>query len=62
MAHAAGPDADGRGYPDVGQANPELIRIGIKHFLEGFRLIGMAVTESPEAHLFRQKHGIAHHT
>ncbi|HVK64974.1 MAG TPA: DUF362 domain-containing protein [Polyangium sp.] len=42
------PDAEGRGYPDVGEVSPELIRIGLKHFLEGFRLIGMAVAESPE--------------
>ncbi|MDC3952427.1 DUF362 domain-containing protein [Polyangium jinanense] len=42
------PDAEGRGYPDVGEVSPELIRIGIKHFLEAFRLIGMAVAESPE--------------
>jgi uncharacterized protein (DUF362 family) len=40
--------ADERGYPDVGGASPELVRIGVKHFLEGFRLIGMAVAESPE--------------
>jgi uncharacterized protein (DUF362 family) len=42
------PDADGRGYPDVGEANAELVRIGVKHFLEGARLVGMAVAESPE--------------
>ena len=42
------PDAEGRGYPDVGEANAELIRIGVKHFLEGARLVGMAVAESPE--------------
>ncbi|MDI1428019.1 DUF362 domain-containing protein [Polyangium sorediatum] len=42
------PDAEGRGYPDVGEVSPELIRIGLKHFLEAFRLIGMAVAESPE--------------
>jgi hypothetical protein len=39
---------DERGYPDVGQANPELVRMGVKHFLEGARLVGMAVAESPE--------------
>ena len=37
-----------RGFPDVGEANPELIQIGAKHFAEGMRLIGMAVAESPE--------------
>jgi uncharacterized protein (DUF362 family) len=41
-------DAEGRGYPDVGSANAELVRIGLKHFIEGTRLIGMAVMESPE--------------
>ena len=40
--------ADERGYPDVGEASPELIRIGMKHFMEGLRLVGMAVAESPE--------------
>ncbi len=39
---------DARGFPDVGSANPELITLGAKHFAEGMRLIGMAVTESPE--------------
>jgi uncharacterized protein (DUF362 family) len=41
-------DPEGRGFPDVGNVSPELIRIGLKHFIEGFRLIGMAVAESPE--------------
>jgi hypothetical protein len=41
-------DAAGRGYPDVGDAHPEIVRTGIKHFVEGFRLVGMAVKESPE--------------
>src|SRR5205823_4498512 len=39
---------DERGFPDVGKANVELIKMGVKHFLESARLIGMAVTESPE--------------
>jgi uncharacterized protein (DUF362 family) len=38
----------GRGYPDVGAAEPELVRAGIGQFLEGMRLVGMAVVESPE--------------
>jgi hypothetical protein len=42
------PDAEGRGYPDVGEASPELVRSGMQHFLEGLRLVGMAVAESPE--------------
>lgn len=41
-------DAEGKGFPDVGAVSPELVRIGLKHFIEGFRLIGMAVAESPE--------------
>ncbi|MBV9948238.1 MAG: hypothetical protein JOZ69_15405, partial [Myxococcales bacterium] len=41
-------DAEGRGYPDVGAAEPALARAGIAHFLEGLRLVGMAVMESPE--------------
>ncbi|MBN1946142.1 MAG: DUF362 domain-containing protein [Bradymonadales bacterium] len=43
-------DPDGRGYPDVGPASPEIIRTGLKHFLEGFRLTGMAVTQAPDYH------------
>ncbi len=42
------PDAAGRGYPDVGRDEPELVRAGVSHFLEGMRLVGMAVKESPE--------------
>jgi uncharacterized protein (DUF362 family) len=41
-------DAAGRGYPNVGDTNAELVRLGVKHFIEGTRLIGMAVAESPE--------------
>jgi hypothetical protein len=41
-------DAKGRGYPDVGAASPTLTRMGLAHFLEGTRLVGMAVAESPE--------------
>ncbi len=40
--------ADEQGYPDVGVANAELIQTGVKHFMEGARLVGMAVSESPE--------------
>jgi hypothetical protein len=45
---SAQPDAAGKGFPDVGATNPELVRVGSKHFLEGLRLVGMAVKESPE--------------
>jgi uncharacterized protein (DUF362 family) len=41
-------DAEGRGYPNVGDTNAETIRLGLKHALESMRLIGMAVAESPE--------------
>lgn len=40
--------ADERGFPDVGIDCPPLVRTGMKHFLEGMRLVGMAVAESPE--------------
>ena len=49
------PDAAGRGYPEVGEASPELTRLGLSHFREGLRLIGMAVAESPEVQA-RQRH------
>jgi uncharacterized protein (DUF362 family) len=42
------PDAAGRGYPEVGAEQAELVRTGVEHFLEGVRLVGMAVAESPE--------------
>jgi len=41
-------DPEGQGFPEVGEPSSELVRIGLRHFLEGFRLIGMAVAESPE--------------
>ncbi len=42
------PDAEGRGYPDVGDASVDIVRAGLRHFKEGARLVGMAVAESPE--------------
>ena len=36
------------GFPDVGDANPQLIQMGMKHFPRACALIGMAVAESPE--------------
>jgi uncharacterized protein (DUF362 family) len=48
-------DPDGRGYPDVGKANPELVRVGVKHFLQGMRLIGDAVAESPEVGAWKRR-------
>ncbi|MBP8808519.1 MAG: DUF362 domain-containing protein [Kofleriaceae bacterium] len=41
-------DPAGHGFPEVGAASPELTRIGLDHFREGLRLVGMAVAESPE--------------
>ncbi len=41
-------DPEGRGFPDVGPPSADLVRHGISHYLEGLRLLGMAVTESPE--------------
>jgi uncharacterized protein (DUF362 family) len=49
------PDPEGRGYPDVGVASPELVRVGLGHFLEGLRLLGMAVAESPEVQSRRRR-------
>jgi hypothetical protein len=40
--------ADGRGFVVDGQPSGELVRTGVQHFLEGLRLVGMAVAESPE--------------
>jgi hypothetical protein len=50
-------DPAGHGYPDVGRASPDLVRTGLSHFLEGFRLIGMAVAESPEVQA-RKRHKV----
>nr|MBP6634013.1 DUF362 domain-containing protein [Kofleriaceae bacterium] len=36
------------GFTEVGAESPELVRSGVKHFAEGLRLVGMAVSESPE--------------
>ena len=39
---------EGRATRTSATTNAELVRLGAKHFLEGARLIGMAVAESPE--------------
>ena len=44
----AQPDAEGKGYPDVGVASPELTRKLSLQLTEAMRLVGMAVVESPE--------------
>jgi len=49
------------GYPDVGTAHPELVRMGLKHFMEGTRLVGMAVAESPEMKARQRRRSIEHH-
>ena len=48
-------DAEGKGFPDVGQASPELVRIGLSHFLQGLKLIGGAVAESPEVGAWKRR-------
>jgi uncharacterized protein (DUF362 family) len=49
------------GYPDVGTAHPELVRMGMKHFMEGTRLVGMAVAESPEVKARQRRRAMEHH-
>ncbi len=49
------PDAEGKGYPDVGEAHPEFVRMGLKHLLEATRLVGMAVKESPELDSWKKR-------
>ncbi len=49
------------GFPNVGQAHPELVRMGLKHFLEGTRLVGMAVAESPEVQARKRRRDLAAH-
>jgi uncharacterized protein (DUF362 family) len=39
---------DERGFPDVGHADARITRMTIKQLLEGMRLVGMALVESPE--------------
>jgi hypothetical protein len=40
--------ADERGYPNVGTVDGRIVRMTTKQLLEGLRLVGMAVMESPE--------------
>jgi uncharacterized protein (DUF362 family) len=40
--------ADERGYPDVGHSDARITRMTVQQLLEGLRLVGMAVVESPE--------------
>jgi len=42
------PDPDSKGFPDVGPADPRIKTTGVRQFLRGLRLVGMAVKESPE--------------
>jgi uncharacterized protein (DUF362 family) len=49
------------GYPNVGTAHPELVRMGLKHFMEGTRLVGMAVAESPEVQARKRRRNLEHH-
>ena len=52
-------DAAGRGFPEVGESSPELVRLGLGHFLEGLRLVGMAVAESPEVQARQRRRDLA---
>jgi hypothetical protein len=49
------------GFPNVGSAHPELVRMGLKHFMEGTRLVGMAVAESPEMRARKRRRELEHH-
>jgi len=52
------PSRDGAGYPDVGRVDSRVTTAGLRHFLRGLRLVGMAVKESPEfGASFRQNFG-----
>jgi uncharacterized protein (DUF362 family) len=51
----AEPDPEGRGYPDVGRPSASLVRSGAKHFMEGMRLVGQSVLESPELEARRRR-------
>ncbi|HEY3450306.1 MAG TPA: DUF362 domain-containing protein [Myxococcales bacterium] len=51
----AQPDAEGKGFPDVGEAHPEFVKMGLKHMLEATRLLGMAVSESPELQNWKKR-------
>ncbi|MBF0499234.1 MAG: DUF362 domain-containing protein [Candidatus Riflebacteria bacterium] len=42
------PDPEGRGFPSLGSGKPGRVKIGLGHFIQGLRLVGMAVSESPE--------------
>jgi hypothetical protein len=35
--------------------------MGLKHFLEGTRLVGMAVAESPEVQARKRRRQVEHH-
>ncbi|MBI5515406.1 MAG: DUF362 domain-containing protein [Deltaproteobacteria bacterium] len=41
-------DPEGRGFTDVGQRSPALVRTGVRHFVQGLRLAGGALREAPE--------------
>jgi uncharacterized protein (DUF362 family) len=48
------------GFPDVGVARPELVHMGLKHFLEGSRIAGMAIMESPEIKAWQRRREVEH--
>ena len=51
------PDAEGRGYPEVGEAPARLSRGALQQLATGMRLLGMAVTESPEVQAWKRRRG-----
>jgi uncharacterized protein (DUF362 family) len=51
-----------KGFPSVGDTHPELVRMGMKHMLEATRLIGMAVTESPEVQARQRRRALEQRT
>jgi uncharacterized protein (DUF362 family) len=53
-------DAQGKGFPNVGEPVPEFIKTGLSHFMEGSRLIAMAVAESPEIQARKRRQAQAH--
>lgn len=52
-------DAQGKGFPDVGVANPDLTRKPGTQFTEALRLVGKAMVESPEWRWSRKRRRVA---
>ena len=56
------PDPEGRGFPEVGETDAELIRIGTDYYLRGLRLLGMTVAELPELAARKRKRKSKRHS